>query len=58
MRKIKWQLSIGLAGATQEGEFEVDDNTPDHEIEEMAKEEVFSYIDWGWDVKSEGDDVE
>jgi hypothetical protein len=51
MRKVKWKLSIGFPGATQEGEFEVVDDATDEEIEEVAKEEAFDCIDWDWEIE-------
>lgn len=32
-------------------EFEVDDDTPDDKIEEMAREEAFNFIEWGYKVR-------
>lgn len=48
MRKIKWSLETGFAGCVHKGEFEVDDNATDEEIEELAREEVFNCINWNW----------
>ena len=48
MRTIRWSISLGLI--TEDGEFEVEDDTTDDEIESMAKEEAFNYIDWWWEV--------
>lgn len=49
MKKIKWWLETGFAGASYHGEFEVDDDTSADEIEEMAQDIAFSQIDWGYD---------
>ena len=49
MKTIKWYLSIGLAGATQEGEFEIEDDATRQEIEEYAKDKVFNFIEWDWE---------
>ena len=49
MRKIKWIVTTGGATSEYSGEFEVDDNATDEEIEEMAKDEAFNCVDWGWD---------
>lgn len=46
--KIKWLLETGFAGATHEGEFEIEDNATDEEIEEMAKDDAFQNINWSW----------
>lgn len=51
MRTIHWHLSNGIAGADQEGEFEIEDNTSNDEIEELAREAAFDCIDWWWDEK-------
>ncbi len=49
MKKIRWWLETGFIDVC-EGEFEVEDDTPEEEIEELAKEEAFDWIDWGWEV--------
>ena len=49
MRIIKWVLETGFVGCSQEGTFEVDENISDEEIEEAAREAVFSEISWGWE---------
>lgn len=51
MKKVKWY--IALDGTKEEDEFEVEDNATDEEIEEMAKEAAFNYIDWGWKKDSD-----
>lgn len=51
MKTIKWYLSIGYANAVQEDIFEVEDTATDEEIEEIAKEIVWGYIDWNWRVQ-------
>lgn len=50
MKKVKWQLETGFVTATHEGEFEVDDDATEEEIEEMAKQEVFNCINWSYEV--------
>ena len=55
MRKIKWRLETGFAGCVHEGEFDVDDNSTDEEIEELARDEAFSCIDWGWREETEAE---
>lgn len=53
MKKIKWYLNTGFAGCTHSGEFEVDEKTTQEEIEEMARDEAFNCIDWGWEETNE-----
>ena len=48
MRKIKVCIETGYVGGTYEDEFEVEDNTPDSEIDEMACELVNEYITVSW----------
>lgn len=49
MRKFNWSLNIGLANADRSGTVEIDDDEmSDDQIEELIKEEVFEYIDWGF----------
>jgi|GEM_PF-1503207 len=49
MRKIKWKVSMRLAGCEIEGELEVEDNAADYEIEEDVRELVLGKIDWCWE---------
>ena len=51
LKKIKWYLNTGFAGCRHEGEIEVEDDETKEEIEELAKEEAFSCIDWGWYIE-------
>lgn len=51
MRTIKWRISIGLVGCHKEGEFEVEENVSEDEIEQIAREEAFECIDWNWEEK-------
>ena len=44
MRKIRMELSIGYPTATVQDEFEVDDDTTEEEILEMANELADEYI--------------
>lgn len=48
MKKIRWYLNTGFAGCNYEGDFEVEDDATEDEIEVLAKEEAFNVIDWGW----------
>ncbi len=52
MKRVKWTLNIGLVNADQEGEIEVDDNTPPAEIEKLVHETIMEYIDYGWEIIS------
>lgn len=49
MRTIKWYVEMGLLGCRKEGEFEVEDDFSDQDIEEAARDEVFNVIGWGWE---------
>ena len=51
MKKVKWWLETGFVGGIHEGEFEVEDCTTDEEIAEIAKEEAFDRLDWGYEVE-------
>lgn len=57
MKKVTWYVSTGV-GCDYEGEFEVEDNATEEEIEKMAKEEAFNYVDWGYEVKRVGCEIE
>lgn len=48
---MKWWLETGFVTAIHEGEFEVEDDVTDEEIAEMAKEEAFNNISWGYEVE-------
>lgn len=49
MKKIRWYLHTGFVGGDLYGEFEVEDDAPEDEIEAEAKENAFCDIDWGWE---------
>ena len=51
LKKVKWWLETGFAKSIHQGEFEVEDNATDEEIEQMAKDEAFNNIDWGYEVE-------
>lgn len=40
MRKIQWTIETGYCGADYEGEFEVDDDATDMEIQEYIEDEL------------------
>ena len=48
MRKIYWQIEMGLNGCNMSGTFDVEDDTPEDEIEEMAKEAALDCVSWSW----------
>lgn len=50
MRTVKGYVSLGLVGCKKEFSFEVEDGTPDGEIEEIAREEMLNLVEWGWDA--------
>lgn len=43
MKVIKWWFQTDFSREVLEGEFEVADDTPEEEIEELAKLEAFEY---------------
>lgn len=48
MKTIKWWLHTGYVGAEHNGEIVVEDDATDEEIDEAVKEDMFNYLDWGW----------
>jgi hypothetical protein len=52
MRVIKWYINTGFAGCKHEGEFEVDNETSDAEIDDMVNDEMQNIIEWGWNDAS------
>ncbi|HSC57534.1 MAG TPA: hypothetical protein VLC51_10040 [Nitrospira sp.] len=60
MKTIYWNLTIGYPTADRDGEFEVEDDTTDEEIEAMVREEANNFIEWSWskaDNDAEGEIV-
>lgn len=49
MKKIKWWLETRFVEDIHKGEFEVENGTPEEEIEELAKCEAFNCISWGYE---------
>jgi len=47
-RTITVYVELGLVGCRRESTIEVDDDAMDDEIEEMARDEMFNMIEWGW----------
>lgn len=54
MKKIKYEISTGYCGADYRGEFEVEDDATDEEIEEMIEQEVWNYIEYSWSEVDNG----
>ena len=48
MKTIKWRCETGYPGCEHEGEFEVEDNASEDEINEAVMEDIFNYITWTW----------
>jgi hypothetical protein len=53
MKKIEWSLSIGLVGCRLTGEFEVDDDVTEFELEEWVRDEVMQRVEWNYTVDGE-----
>jgi hypothetical protein len=51
MRLITWRLTIGYPTADREGEFSIDDDASDEEIEEAVRNDVHEYIEWSWEAE-------
>lgn len=49
MRKFKGHISMSLVGCRLPFEFEVDDETTDEEVEQIAREVALELIDWNFD---------
>lgn len=47
-KKLKLYVSTGKAGSEVEDVIEIEDNTTEEEIEEIAKDWLFNTIDWGY----------
>ncbi len=45
---VKWYLDTRFAGCSYEGEFKINKNTPEEDIERQVKEEALNNIEWGW----------
>lgn len=48
MKTIKIHLTIGYPAADRRWETEVSDDATEDEINEIVKEEVYNYIEYGW----------
>lgn len=52
-KKIEWSLSIGLVGCRVTGQFEVDDEVTEAELEEYVRDEVMQRVEWNYTVDGE-----
>lgn len=48
MRTIKWLVESYFCGCHTTGEFEVEDNATQEEIEKIIKDGVLNEIGWSW----------
>lgn len=48
MKRIRVYVTTGFVGCGREEIIEVEDDCSDEEIEEFAREVMFSMIEWGW----------
>lgn len=51
MKTVEVYVSLGLVGCNRTATIEVEDDETDDAIEEMAREEMFNLINWGWEKK-------
>ncbi len=50
-RVILWSSDLGYSGCHHKGEFEVDEDTTDEEIQEIVIEQLFNRISVDWQEK-------
>lgn len=50
MKRVTVRVSTNRVGSECKDSFEVEDDATEEEIEEMAKDAMFSMIEWNWDV--------
>ena len=48
MKKIQVSVSTRKVGSKTETTIDVDDDAPESEIDEMAREAMFELINWDW----------
>lgn len=53
MKTMTVNVSMGRVGCHKEESFEVEADCSEKELEEIAKEAMFSMIEWGWKVDDE-----
>ncbi len=46
---VKWKIGTGYPGAGHEGEWEVDDDITDSDLDEMMQEELNDNIEYWWE---------
>ena len=50
MKLVKWRISTGFVGAEYSGEFEVENDVSEDEIQETIENIMFDYIGYDWEV--------
>lgn len=53
MQTIVWVCETSKVGGDFSGEFEIEDDATDEEIDQIVREEVANYVSWGWSRKGE-----
>lgn len=56
MRKIKLWVETGIVGGEHEDIIEVEDDTTEEELNEMALEFMWGYVQYGWSEAEEEDE--
>jgi hypothetical protein len=51
VRTIEWAISTGFAGGVYRGEFEVEEDVSDDDIDEMVQDELNNRIYSSWKVR-------
>lgn len=51
MKTIRWWSDTGYYGEEKEGTFEVEDTATEEDIKEKVLQEIFDFLDWGYDVE-------
>ncbi len=46
---VKWKIGTGYPGANHEGEWEVEDDITDSELDEMMQDEMNDHIEYWWE---------
>lgn len=57
MKKVKGYVSTRYVGSRRDFEFEVEDDTPESDIEDLACAAMFEEIEWGYVVESPGEEA-
>lgn len=52
MKTILWHLETGACGCDLEGEIEVEDSTPEEDIEDYDKEDMWNRLSLTWSIKT------